>query len=108
MVNFENNNVEEDNLNIFYLSQLHIFNVLCQKNNLIDTNIRGYGGCFKSVNTYIQMFEKITILDSISSQKAIGLKLIDDKFELFQANLNESKKPNVRFYLWHFKKKFLF
>ena len=88
--------MEEENLNIFYLSTLNVLNVLCQKNNnlLINKN-RGFGGCFKSVNNYIRIFENVTIFDSVSNQKAIGIKLIDNDYEIIQGNSNESHNSKV-------------
>lgn len=80
---FEKNDVDDETINIFYVSIVNIMNVIFQRNNVLQTNKNnGYGGCLRTLNAHFRFFENVIIIDSISNQKAVGLKFIDDHLKL--------------------------
>lgn len=97
-INFENNVVEDENLNIFYVAFITMINVVFQRNNILQNNEEGLGngGSLRTANAHSRFFQNIIIIDSMSNQKAFGLKFVDDDFEYSQINMNEFGDPQVK------------
>ena len=95
--NFENNNVEDETINIIYGSVVNITNVIFQKNNILQKSKegKGYGGCMRTLNVYFRFFQNVIIIDSITNQKAVGLKLVDNDFNNYEFLLNKFGGPKV-------------
>lgn len=86
---FVNNIVEDDIINLFYVSFITMTNVVFQKNNMNTKEDRGTGGSLRSMNSHSRFFQNIIIIDSISNQKAFGLRLVDDDFDYYQIFINQ-------------------
>ena len=68
--------------------------LLCQYNNAYIQNDRlsEYGGCFKSSNIVQRSFIYVTISDSFSDMKAVGLIIVDNPLIIVLLMRNYQKK----------------
>lgn len=96
--NFDNNNVEDETINIKYGSVINVINVMFQRNNILQQSNKnkGYGGCIRTINVHTRFFQNIIIIDSITNQKAVGLKLVDDDLNYYPFSLSKfDESPKV-------------
>ena len=95
-INFENNIVEDDIINVIYASLITMTDVVFQRNNLKAEGGQGTGGSLRSINSHSRFFQNIRIIDTMSNQKAFGLRFLDDDFDYYQFFMNELGNPKVK------------
>lgn len=101
--NYLNNNVVNDaNINFYFIFSLKLINFICQSNNNYATGKDGSGGCLRSENCLLRNFTSVTIIDSLSNQKAVGIIIIDDDLNIANNFLKGFENSTVFFNI-HFK-----
>ena len=93
---FSFNQVEDETIDIYSSILLTIESLICQHNNNVeDQNCIRNGGCLRTFNSLSRILKNIIIADSLSNQKAIGIKIIDDAQSLKENYIKKFGNPLV-------------
>ena len=93
-VNFSENVVAYQLVNIVNTKAVYFNNVTCQNTNAnYETNKMTIGGCFRMQNVLSIQINNMKVENSFSRSTAVGLKILDDENTL--KNLGSSYNMNI-------------